>query len=184
MRKIIPLALMALTLMGGSALADRGRWDRDHHNRPGGTVVRDARWRGDQRTYNRNHDRRVYRNERIYRNHDRDRYRRRVVVQRRPVYVNNGRFVFGGSYYRAYSRPVIRQRYYDYRYRPQIIVENYDAVPGYIWVRGSWNWNGYEWLWTPGHYEPDPAYQQWYGYDTDGDGYADDYNYNPSYYNY
>lgn len=185
MRKIIPLALMALTLMGGTALADRGRWDRDTSHRAGGTTVRDSRWRGDHR----DRDRRVYRNydrdRRVYRQYDRDRYRRRVVVQRRPVYANNGRFVFGGNYYRAYSRPVIRQRYYDYRYRPQIVVENYDPVPGYIWVRGSWSWNGYEWIWTAGHYEPDPQYQQWYGYDSNGDGYADDYNYDPNYqYNY
>jgi len=174
MRRIIPLALMALTLMGGTALADRGRWDRDTSHRSGGTVVRDSRWRGDHRNYNR--DRRAYRT------YDRDRYRRRVVVQRRPVYVNNGRFRFHDGYTRVYSRPVIRQRYYNYRYRPQLIVENYDPVPGYIWMQGSWSWNGYEWIWTAGHYMPDPSYQQQYDYD--GDGYPDDYNYDSGYYNY
>ena len=35
-----------------------------------------------------------------------------------------------------------------------------DPAPlaGYFWVSGSWQWNGAEWLWQPGHYEPDPSY--------------------------
>lgn len=113
--------------MGGVALADRGRW-RDTSDRSGGIGVRDHRHtyqdRRSDRRYDRRHDRRVYRN-----NH-------RHVVQRRPVYVNNGRFVFNGGFSRTYTRPIIRQRYYDYRYRPQILVENYQPVAGYRWIPG------------------------------------------------
>ncbi len=78
---------------------------------------------------------------------------------RRPIYV---------------QRPIIRQHYYDYRYRPELIVENYGARPGYYWVNGTWQWSGYEWVWYPGHYQPDPNYVDpaySYGtYDYDGDG--------------
>ncbi len=60
------------------------------------------------------------------------------------------------------NRPVIRTHYYDYGYRPQLYVEDYGAREGYIFVRGEWQWNGYEWIWQPGHYEPDPAYVEVY----------------------
>ena len=70
----------------------------------------------------------------------------RVVVHdnrgygyRRPIYVN---------------RPVIRERYYSYRHRPAVIVEDYGPRSGYVWVRGHWAWNGYEWMWSPGYYNP------------------------------
>ena len=67
----------------------------------------------------------------------------RIQVVRRPIYV---------------QRPAIRYRYYNYYQRPSVIVENYPSRVGYYWVAGAWNWGGYEWIWTPGHYEPDPAY--------------------------
>jgi hypothetical protein len=153
MRRII-LTALALTLFAGVASADRGRgrW-RDHSDRSGGTSVR----------YHRGHDN--HRHVRVDR-HRHDRGHRHVRVDRRPVYVNNGRFVFHGGVTRTYSRPVIRHRYYDYRYRPSIIVENYDPVPGYLWVAGSWNWNGYEWIWTSGHWIADPNYQDDYYYNS------------------
>ena len=69
---------------------------------------------------------------------------------RRPIYV---------------SRPVIHERYYNYYRRPAIIVENYNAMPGYYWVAGGWTWDGAEWIWQPGHYEPDPNYVD-SGYDS------------------
>ena len=144
-------------LMGGVAAADRDRgWrgHRDSSRHSGGTVVRDHRHREPVRV-----DRRDYRDNR-YRDRHRGNYRR---VDRRPVYVNNGRFVFNGGYSRHYTRPVIRQRYYDYRYRPQVIIQNYDPVPGYVFVQGHWNWSGYEWLWVDGYWAPDPSYQQDYG---------------------
>jgi hypothetical protein len=68
-------------------------------------------------------------------------YSRPVVYggYRRPIYV-------GG--------PVIREHYYSYYHRPALIVENYGPREGYVWVRGGWTWNGYEWIWAPGHYQP------------------------------
>jgi hypothetical protein len=144
MRRILPLTLMALTLLGGVATADRDRGrdrgrrhDRyDRHDR-GGVVVRD------------------------HRDYRRDRRDRRAVARNR-VYVSNGRYVFSGGVSRSYVRPVIRHRYYDVRVRPRIIVENYDPVPGYVWVAGQWQWNGYEWSWMSGHYAPDTRYRVWY----------------------
>jgi hypothetical protein len=55
-------------------------------------------------------------------------------------------------------RPMIREHYYNYGYRPSLIVEDYGPRDGYIFVRGDWQWNGEEWIWMPGHYEVDPAY--------------------------
>jgi hypothetical protein len=142
MRRILPLSLLALTLLGGVATADRyrdrGRRDDRREAPRGGVVVRDHR-----------ESRPVVRRE------------RRAVV-RSPVYVSNGRYVFQGGVARTYVRPVFRQRYYDYRVRPAFYVENYDPVPGYMWVQGSWRWTGYEWTWTSGYYAPDTRYRVWY----------------------
>jgi hypothetical protein len=60
-------------------------------------------------------------------------------VARRPMYVRS---------------PIIREHYYNYYRRPALIVENYGPMEGYVWVRGGWTWNGYEWIWAPGHYQP------------------------------
>jgi hypothetical protein len=143
MRRIIPLTLLALTVTGGVAFADRhwGGHDRRGDHRSGGVVVRDHRGPVVVR--------------------DRGRPGRRAVVRNR-VYVNNGRYVFGGGISRTYVRPVIRTHYYDVRVRPVILVENMEPVPGYVWYRGAWNWNGYEWVWVSGHYEPDVRYSTWY----------------------
>lgn len=143
----ISFVLIALMVLGGVASADRERWrrHRDGSDRSGGTVVRDHRYRDTVRV---NQDRPRY-----YNNHN------RVRVERRPVYLSNNRFVFNGGVTRHYQRPVIRQRYYDYRYRPQLIVEHCEPVPGYIWIQGHWHWSGYEWIWTNGYYAPDQNYQ-------------------------
>jgi hypothetical protein len=116
MRRIIVFTLMALTLGSGVALADR-----DNHRR------------GDNRSDYRGGDRhdRGLRNPRDPVWHQRDRYQRdryqrdHRVIHRRPVHVNNGYYQFHNGYRYRYSRPVIRQRYFDYRVRPQIIVERY-----------------------------------------------------------
>jgi len=182
MLKFIPLTALVLGLSGGVALADRGHdhnrqsvehRSNDHrgYGRGNTTVIRDHRggwnrgntvvvrdnhnWRGNggwNRGWNRGDSRVVYRNN--YRNN----YRH---VVRRPIYLS--------------TRPVIHQRYYDYYRRPTLIVENYNTMPGYYWVAGSWTWGGSEWIWQPGHYEPDQSYVD--------DGYADDYapGYNDSY---
>jgi hypothetical protein len=143
-------------LFGGVASADRWRGHRDSSRHSGGTVVRDHRG-GDRYREPVRTERRSYRD---------GGYRQRV--DRRPVYVNNGRYTFHGGVTRVYNRPVIRHRYYDYRYRPQIIIENYDPVPGYIWVQGNWNWNGYEWVWTSGYWAVDTSYQDDYYYSQPG----------------
>jgi hypothetical protein len=84
------------------------------------------------------------------------------VIDRRPIYVVDGRFVFANGTSRAYRRPVLHRRYYNARVRPRLIVEHYRREPGYIWVRGSWTWIGTEWQWGGGHYAPDPQYSVYY----------------------
>jgi hypothetical protein len=156
MRKIITLALLVLTATAGSAMADRYRGSRDHGRDR--VVVRDQRNdRGYNRVPSRSYDRgynRGYNRGSYHRDH---RYN-----DRRAIHSVNGRFVFNGGYVRSYHRPVFTQRYTSYRYRPSIIVENYDPVPGYIWVAGNWNWTGYEWSWIPGHYAVDASYEYSY----------------------
>ena len=171
MRRIIPLTLLALMLSGGVALADRdgrGR-GRDHQ---GGVRVAPTRHdrtpdRGDRR--DRRYDRRADR-----RNDRRADRRDRVVrVQRaRPAFRNN-RFYFAGGVSRPYVRPVVNVRYRDYNRRPAIVVENYDAMPGYVWIQGGWQWTGYEWSWQPGRYDVDVSYQEPY---DDGAYYDDGYD--------
>jgi hypothetical protein len=119
-----------------------------------------------QRRYGRNdrsYSRPVYRTTttttRVYRGPVRA---NRRVYTRNTVYVNNGYYNFGGGRSVVYRRPVINRRYYDFRVRPTVIVENYPTQPGYIWVSGHWNWNGGEWVWIGGHYAPDPAIRNYY----------------------
>ncbi len=75
-----------------------------------------------------------------------------VRDHRGPVHVSGGRYVFPGGVVRTYRAPVIRARYYNYYRRPALIVESYEPVPGYVWARGNWRWNGVEWLWVPGYW--------------------------------
>lgn len=131
MKRII-LAIAAVAMAGGVASADRWHGNHGNHgNNHRGAVVHSHREGGVRvtPTYRGHYTRPVYNSG----------YRYRASYARRPIYV---------------QRPVIRTHYYDVRYRPQIIVENYPARDGYYWVAGQWNWSGYEWLWTPGHYEP------------------------------
>jgi hypothetical protein len=132
MKRII-ITLLALVTFGGVASADRRH----------GPTVRDHRTGYVQRPAARYHNNRTYTYSRpSYR------YTRPAVrVVRRPIYV---------------QRPVIHYRYYNYAQRPALIAENYAAMPGYFWVAGQWQWNGYEWIWQPGHYEPDPNYNTGY----------------------
>ncbi|HET9619775.1 MAG TPA: hypothetical protein VFP84_00315 [Kofleriaceae bacterium] len=83
----------------------------------------------------------------------------RVVVEHRGPVRNT--VVVRGGYRGGYARrpiyvgrPVIRERYYNRWHRPALIVEDYGPRPGYVWVRGHWGWNGGEWIWTPGYYNP------------------------------
>jgi len=181
MRRIIPLTLIALTMMGSVALADRDRGRRD---RPGGVHVERSRdhraqrpdrrvIRNDRRVIRKDHrnDRRFVRDDRRVIRNDRRVVDRRVTVRRaRPSFRDN-RFYFPGGFYRTYQRPVINVRYTNYYQRPALLVENYDPVPGYVWVPGQWTWTGYEWQWQPGHYEVDRSYTQSYYYDQQGGTY-------------
>jgi hypothetical protein len=156
MLKLFPLTALALGLSSGVALADhrggehrgdhRGAVEyrapvvRDHGHGEwhGGAVVRGGEWRG----------RAVVRGGRDWHGGGR-------VVVREPYYHRDYRVVRRPIFV---SRPIIRDHYYNYYRRPSLIVESYGAMPGYYWVAGHWSWNGYEWLWQPGHYEPDPNY--------------------------
>jgi len=73
----------------------------------------------------------------------------------------NPRYERGFRYSYGYGRPYYGRHYYDYYHRPALIVEDFVAQPGFIWVRGHWDWNGYEWIWVPGHYQ---AIAYGYGY--------------------
>ena len=155
MRRTIITALVALTALGGVASADRGHRNDNHNNRNNGGVHynRGGGW---------NHSGRA--NGGV------------TVREARPVYQSNYR------YSRPYARivrqpiyvqrPVIRYHYYNYYQRPTLLVENYPARPGYFWVAGQWTWSGYEWIWQPGHYEPDPNYIDQSQYSN---GYYDEY---------
>ncbi len=135
---------LTVALLGGVAVADRQHDRRDKH-REKRTVVGD-RDRGQQ-------PRRV--------NRPAQRSNRRAI-SRRPIHANNGAFVFHNGIRRTYTRPVIQARYYNVRVRPQLVVENYEGVEGYVWVRGSWSWTGREWRWNSGHFAPDMQYSTYY----------------------
>lgn len=172
MRRIIITTLIALTGFAGVASADRPHV-RDQR---GGVYVEPSRQRHDRPRYERPR-------------YERPRYERpRYTRYERPrhVYRNNTRVVVRPSYRYVrrpiyVQRPTITYRYYDYYQRPALIAENYAAMPGYYWVAGQWSWNGYEWIWTPGHYEPDPNYSGYYSNSYDATYYQQNPYYDPSY---
>jgi hypothetical protein len=152
MKRII-ITLLALVTLGGVASADRGRR---------GPVVRDHRtWNAPARTYQ---------PQRTYSRPSYTYSRPSVRVYSQPRYVRH----------RVYVRqPVLQYRYTNYYQRPTLISENYPTMPGYYWVAGQWQWNGYEWTWQAGHYEPDPSYSGDYYYQGTYDNGA--YYYDSSY---
>lgn len=145
MRKLAIATLLFILGTSATAMADRDRRGRDGRS----SYSQRSNWNNHRRPVVRQNYRRDYRRD-VRRDVRRD--------YRRPVYVNNGRYTFHDGRRFTYRRPVITRRYTSYAYRPQILIENYDPVPGYIWVQGHWNWNGYEWLWVSGHYAIDPSY--------------------------
>jgi hypothetical protein len=42
--------------------------------------------------------------------------------------------------------------YRNVRLRPSLRQEHFEYRRGFSFVRGEWQWNGYEWCWIPGHY--------------------------------
>jgi hypothetical protein len=163
MKKII-LSALVVALAGGTAMADRhgggGRPSGGHAGgRSGGVVVHENRggggWRGGGEA------RGNWRGGEVH--HDGG-WRGGVTV-RGGGWNNSPRYYHTHGYARQniwVNRPYIRTHYYDYNYRPTLFVEDYGAREGYIFVRGDWQWNGYEWVWQPGHYEPDQAYVEVY----------------------
>jgi len=151
MRRTIITALVALTALGGVASADRSHGNNHHHNNNRGSWNHSARANGGVTV---RESRPVVRYQSNYRSNYRPRFngsysssyrysRPSVRIVRRPIFV---------------QRPVIRYHYYNQYQRPTLLVENYPARDGYFWVAGQWTWNGYEWMWQAGHYEPDPNY--------------------------
>ena len=169
MRRII-FTTVVLMLVGGVAAADghRGRSGGNHGggNHGGGSVVRDHRSGGHGGGHNSGYRTPVRTQHDGYRQggHQQGGHQqgghgyRQSHGDRRPVYSHNGRYTFHDGSVRSHSRPVTHDRHYDYRHRPQVIVQNYDPVPGYIWVQGQWSWSGYEWLWVDGYWTPDRSY--------------------------
>ncbi len=150
MRTIL-LSLTALAISGGVASADRMHGNPSHGTNGGshGPVVTHPQPRGDVRDhrtqprYEPRHDqprgvRTRYEQPRYEQPREQPRYERPHYEQR-TEYVR--------------SRPIVRERYFDYRVRPQVIVETVAPQDGYVWVAGEWQWNGAEWMWTDGHYE-------------------------------
>jgi hypothetical protein len=137
------------------------RHDRADHRRDVRDNRRDVR---DNRRYHNHNNRRVNR----YRNYNTRAVRsdRRRIDRVSVLRPRDGRFYFHGGRSVVYSRPIIRERYYNVRVRPQIIVENYPPQYGYIWVQGNWSWSGAEWVWNSGHYAPDPGIQAYYDDDS------------------
>jgi hypothetical protein len=177
MHKVLPLTALALGLSSGAAFADhrdhRGDSHRDtvvvrDHGGRGNVVVRDHGGNRGGNVVVRDHG--GFRgNTVVVRDHGDFRGSNRVIVRGEPRY-NHGYYNHG--YYNHsirrpifVSRPIIRHRYFNYYQRPALIVENYNSMAGYYWVPGHWEWSGYEWIWQPGHYQPDPNYvESYYGY--------------------
>lgn len=140
MSRTYAIATAFCLMLTGVAFADHGHGGghgggrvvvRDHRG-PAPVVVRDHREGGV-----------------VVREHE-----RRGPVVREHVRMSGGRYVFPGGVVRVYHRPVIREHYYNVHMRPAVIVENYDPVPGYVWMAGSWSWAGNEWVWNPGYWAP------------------------------
>ena len=173
MRRILSLSALALVLTAGVAMADRGGGGRDH--RGGGSSYGSrgnagvGSHRGGSSDYNRgggynrggsyNRGGGYNRGSSYSTGGHRDGYGGGYVRSpaRRSVYLNNGRYDFGGGVSFGWRAPVTT-RHYDYRSRPMAIAESPQPVAGYIWVPGQWRWSGYEWTWSAGYYQPDPAY--------------------------
>jgi hypothetical protein len=59
----------------------------------------------------------------------------------------------GGVERRENRREEAREhRYFERSVRPERRFERFEARRGFRFIRGEWTWNGYEWIWAPGHY--------------------------------
>ena len=148
MKRTLVLSALTLALIGGVASADH----------------RHGRWqRGNNWSAGWSGGVRVTAPPRVVVQQPRRVYVQRTHVVRRPIFV---------------QAPRIRYRYYNYYQRPAVLAENYAPMTGYYWVAGAWGWNGYEWTWTAGHYQPDPNYvEPSYDYSSYDNGYSSNYDY-------
>lgn len=147
MKRTLVLSILTLAVLSGVASADRHRHrDRDRHQ-DRGSWNRGATWRGGVSVKP-----------------------ARVVVQPRRVHVHRTHVVRRPIFVQA---PRVRVRYYNYYQQPTVLAESYAPRTGYYWVAGSWGWNGYEWIWTAGHYQPDPNYVEpgYHDHDCEHDRY-------------
>jgi len=135
--KTLVLSALAVALTSGSAVADRWR-DRPRSHHPSSST---RTWSDATRTWSGGVH--VQPSNVRWRSQSHEGRRSNFAVARRPIFVR---------------APIIHRRYFNVRYRPQVVVENYAPIAGYYWVSGRWDWNGVEWTWTAGHYEPDPSY--------------------------
>jgi hypothetical protein len=128
-RRVLILSSLALALSGGAAFADRYRGGGA---RGGGYVSHPVASRGYSAPRSSGYG---YRGGYAVRGG----FGVRSGYDRRPIYMRG---------------PVMREHYYNYYRRPAYITESYAAMDGYVWVRGDWTWDGAEWIWQPGHYQP------------------------------
>ena len=76
-----------------------------------------------------------------------------VVRETQPVnlgyYANTGTQVSGGT------SVGVPQPYAVQSMPPDALYEQMTPSPGegYVWIDGSWHWNGYEWVWVSGRWE-------------------------------
>ena len=166
------LAAALLVLVGATTVeADRWRDRRDRRD------DRREERRDDRR--DRREDRREVREERRERRRAPPPLRAERWSPRRGFTGVNGHWDWRGNDYvwigGRYERERRGQRWRDRRYEerdgdwvvvdggwvavgptsapPAYRVERYDTRPGFIWVRGHWDWRGDQWAWVNGHYE-------------------------------
>lgn len=153
MRNILSLSVLAVLSTGGVALANPRGAIRDHRSAPiyshersgslhgtGHAVVSPHGGGGHAPFYVQSHGAAS-----IHSNGH-------AVAQ--PVHAYNGRFQFSTGV--SYAAPQPPSGYYnsDYYSPPAPYVEDHHDVAGYTWIPGSWQWDGYQWAWAGGYYQP------------------------------
>lgn len=83
-----------------------------------------------------------------------------AVTHGGPAAHNNGARTFTPRYEgnHASTHSANQPMHAQPQHQPNLIAENHSARPGYTWIAGAWQWNGYEWIWQAGHYEPNASH--------------------------
>lgn len=58
-------------------------------------------------------------------------------------------FISPGHAFR-HHRFFVEQRFFEERFASPFVVV--DPTPQFIWVPSFWWWNGFQWVWVPGHW--------------------------------